>query len=168
MQAQCSGKEKISSLYFLENISKNTAFFGPPRNYIPFSFCCSLSLYMWLVPPWSCHYDSDGNNLRRLDERKHRTILISLQRSTLWLLTVSVYHFCHWLPAPRLRVSELGNDPVHGSPWVSGQTTKPNGSMLSHNNYSKETIVVSQCAPFWVLSSSLWCEIFSNTKFATC
>lgn len=50
----------------------------------------SLSSYMWLVPLWSCHDDSDGNNLKKLDRRNQRTILTSLQKFSSQLMTACV------------------------------------------------------------------------------
>lgn len=87
--------------------------FGP-CNYIPFCLCRSLCLYMWLVPLWSCHYDSDGNNLRILDERRHRTILTSAK---VHLVTADSLCVASLSLITCSEVCELRNDPVRGSTW---------------------------------------------------
>lgn len=55
-----------------------------------------LLLYVWLAPLPSHHDNSDGNNSKRLDGRKHKTISSSPPKSALRRMTVSVYI---WLAA---------------------------------------------------------------------
>lgn len=99
---------------------KNAALFGSSSQLSSFSpLCRSLSLKMWLVPLRSCHYDSDGNNLRRLDERKRRTILRSRQKGppgdcrqsprVLFLLLITCSEACGSRGS--------GTIPYVGSPW---------------------------------------------------
>lgn len=103
-------KKKEKNFFSLRIPHNNAAMFGPPpqlHSSFILSFTLhlslSLSIYMWLVPPWSYYDDSDGNNLKRLDRRTRKTILRSLQKSAVRLTTVSVHRLDLWLPALMLQ-----------------------------------------------------------------